>query len=142
MLLAQLDRLAAQQSYDADSTASSAAPNVEIMEEPYCIEAASVINKNGELFMFYAGGYNNAPQQIGVAKSNDGSHWIRLYDQPFLPNGISGEWNSSESGHPHIFANPDGNDYLFFQGNNDKGKTWYISNRKVNWNTGAPVLDK
>ena len=96
----------------------------ELPWERDCIEAASVINKNGELFMFYAGGYNNAPQQIGVAKSTDGQHWTRLSDQPFLPNGKPGDWNLSESGHPHIFANPEGDDYLFFQGNNDNGKTW------------------
>ncbi len=113
----------------------------ELPWERDCIEAASVINKNGELFMFYAGGYNNAPQQIGVAKSNDGVHWERLSDQPFLPNGRPGDWNSSESGHPHIFANPAGDDYLFFQGNNDNGKTWFISNKKVSWNTAGPVLD-
>ena len=107
-----------------------------------CIEGASVINKNGELFMFYAGAYNNAPQQIGVAKSTDGVNWKRLSDQPFLTNGKPGDWNSSESGHPHIFANPIGDDYLFFQGNNDKGKTWFISNLKVVWEKGVPVPAK
>jgi beta-xylosidase len=112
----------------------------ELAWEKDCLEAASVINKNGELFMFYAGGYNNAPQQIGVAKSKDGIHWTRLSDQPFLANGKPGEWNSSESGHPHIFANPHGEDYLFFQGNNDLGKTWYISKKKVIWENGYPKL--
>jgi predicted GH43/DUF377 family glycosyl hydrolase len=108
--------------------------------EKDCIEAASVIHKNGQLFMFYAGGYNNAPQQIGVAKSDDGVHWTRLSDQPFLANGKPGAWNSSESGHPHIFANPNGDDFLFFQGNNDRGKSWYISNHKVTWENGQPKL--
>ncbi len=112
----------------------------ELPWERDCIEAASVINKNGELFMFYAGGYNNAPQQIGVAKSNDGVHWERLSDQPFLANGKPKDWNSSESGHPHIFANPKGNDYLFFQGNNDNGKTWFISNMEINWEAENPVI--
>ena len=101
--------------------------------EKDCIEGASIIIKNGELFMFYAGAYNNAPQQIGLAKSKDGIHWTRMSDQPFLPNGKPGEWNSSESGHPHIFDNPKGDDYLFFQGNNDKGKTWHISNVRIFW---------
>ncbi|MDP4291791.1 MAG: family 43 glycosylhydrolase [Bacteroidota bacterium] len=106
-----------------------------------CIEAASVINKNGELFMFYGGSYNNAPQQIGVAKSSDGIHWARLFDQPFLTNGKPGEWNSSESGHPHIFTAADGSTWLFYQGNNDNGKTWYLSNKEVFWKKKLPKLD-
>jgi hypothetical protein len=108
----------------------------ELPWERDCIEGASVIRKNGELFMFYAGAYNNAPQQIGLAKSSDGIRWSRLSDLPFLPNGNPGEWNSSESGHPHIFDNPRGEDYLFFQGNNDNGKTWYISNVRISRKLG------
>lgn len=112
----------------------------ELPWERDCIEGASVIRKGKSLFMFYAGAYNNAPQQIGVARSSDGIHWKRISDQPFLPNGKAGEWNSSESGHPHIFANPVGDDYLFFQGNNTKGKNWFISNVRIGWKKGAPIL--
>jgi len=112
----------------------------ELPWERDCIEAASIINRNDELFMFYAGAYNNAPQQIGVAKSSDGINWTRLFDLPFLANGKPGEWNSSESGHPHIYDNPDGSSWLFFQGNNDNGKTWYISNKEVCWENNLPVL--
>lgn len=111
----------------------------ELPWERDCIEGASVIRKGGKLFMFYAGAYNNAPQQIGLAESADGIHWKRLSDQPFLANGKPGEWNSSESGHPHIFDNPRGDDYLFFQGNNDNGKTWFISNQKIKWENNRPV---
>ena len=114
----------------------------ELPWERDCIEAASVIQKNGELFMFYAGAYNNAPQQIGVAESKDGIHWKRLSADPFLPNGKPGDWNSSESGHPHIFANPGGEDYLFFQGNNTKGKNWFISNVRIGWEKGGPYIKK
>jgi len=112
----------------------------ELPWERDCIEGASVINKNGQLFLFYAGAYNNAPQQLGVAKSTDGIHWTRLSNEPFLPNGKPGEWNSSESGHPHIFANPVGADYLFFQGNNTNGKNWFISNVKIKWDKGLPSI--
>jgi hypothetical protein len=92
--------------------------------------------------MFYAGAYNNAPQQIGVAKSADGVHWERISSQPFLANGKPGEWNESESGHPHIFANPNGDDYLFFQRNKTNGKDWYLSNVKVIWENSFPKLLK
>lgn len=108
--------------------------------EKDCIEGASVIEKDGRLYMFYAGAYNNAPQQIGVATSSDGKNWSRLFVEPFLSNGAPGEWNSSESGHPHIFANPNGDYYLFFQGNNTMGKNWFISNVKVVWEDNLPQL--
>lgn len=89
--------------------------------------------------MFYAAAYNNWPQQIGAAVSEDGIHWKKISDQPFLANGKPGEWNSSESGHPHIFD--DGKkSYLFYQGNNDKGKTWLISNMEVIWSKKGPEL--
>lgn len=110
--------------------------------EGKCVEAASVIQRGKKLIMFYAGAYNNAPQQIGVAESDDGIVWRRRSDKPFLANGIAGSWNSSESGHPHIFTDYDGQTYLFFQGNNDNGKTWFISKMKVKWKKDRPYLQQ
>lgn len=77
---------------------------------------------------------------IGIASSPDGIHWTRFSDKPFLSNGEPGEWNSSESGHPHIFQDTDGRTYLFYQGNNDNGKTWFISKTEVKWNSKGPYL--
>lgn len=109
--------------------------------EGKCVEGASVIIKNGRFYMFYAGSYNNAPQQIGVAVSENGIVWRRLLETPFLANGSAGEWNSSESGHPHIFDDKrTGRSFLFFQGNNDNGRTWYISNIEAFWNGDGPYL--
>ncbi|KAA8482436.1 glycosyl hydrolase family 43 [Arcticibacter tournemirensis] len=108
--------------------------------EGRCIEGASIIKRNNKLYMFYAGSYNNMPQQIGVAESDDGIHWRRLSDKPFLRNGLPGTWNSSESGHPGIFEDENGETYLFYQGNNDKGKTWFLSNVKIGWNKEGPYL--
>jgi predicted GH43/DUF377 family glycosyl hydrolase len=110
--------------------------------EKNCIEAPAVIYRNGKFFMFYAGGYNNEPQQIGVAVSDDGITFKRLSDKPFLPAGRPGEWNSSESGHPFIFADSDGKTYLFYQGNNDKGKTWYISFVRILWQDNMPRISE
>ena len=110
----------------------------ELPWEGECIEGASITVQNGKMYMFYAGAYNNWPQQVGVAVSNDGLTWKRLFDEPFLPNGKPGEWNESESGHPHIFTDNDGSTYLFYQGNSDKGKSWYLSNKEVFWNNGVP----
>lgn len=114
----------------------------ELPWEKDCIEGASVIRIKNQLVMFYAGAYNNNPQQIGAAVSRDGITWKRISGEPFLRNGRSGEWNSSESGHPHIFDNPDGPDYLFYQGNDDNGKTWFISNVRIAWRKGFPVIER
>ncbi|MEO6499236.1 MAG: family 43 glycosylhydrolase [Mucilaginibacter sp.] len=108
--------------------------------EGQCIEGASIIKRNNKLYMFYAGSYNNMPQQIGVAESEDGIHWKRLSEKPFLKNGVPGSWNFSESGHPAIFEDEDGQTYLFFQGNNDNGKTWHLSNFKIGWTKNGPYV--
>jgi predicted GH43/DUF377 family glycosyl hydrolase len=108
--------------------------------EGACVEGASVIQRGNRLYMFYAGNYNNAPQQIGLAVSTDGIQWKRVSEKPFLSNGKPGEWNSSESGHPDIFKDDNGKTYLFYQGNNDKGKSWYLSNLPIGWNAGGPFI--
>jgi len=112
----------------------------ELPWEQQCIEAPAVCRHDGRFFMFYGGAYNNAPQQIGCAVSDDGLSWRRLSDKPFLPNGAPGTWNASESGHPFVFVDDDGATTLFFQGNNDGGKTWYLSQRRVVWLDGNPVM--
>ncbi|WP_370567555.1 family 43 glycosylhydrolase [Dysgonomonas sp. Marseille-P4677] len=109
--------------------------------EGKCVEGASVIQVGNELVMFYAGAYNNDPQQIGVAKSKDGINWEKLSNKPFLTNGDKGSWNYCESGHPHIFRDPDTKrTYLFYQGNNDYGKTWLLSQKEVFWKDGEPYF--
>jgi predicted GH43/DUF377 family glycosyl hydrolase len=83
---------------------------------------------------------NNMPQQIGIAVSKDGISWKRLSELPFLPNGQPGSWNSSESGHPCNFEDNDGRTYLFFQGNRDNGRSWYLSKKEIRWNKQGPFL--
>jgi beta-1,2-mannobiose phosphorylase / 1,2-beta-oligomannan phosphorylase len=113
----------------------------ELPWETRCIEAPSVIRHGGMLYLFYGGGYNNDPQQIGCAVSKDGVHFRRLFtDQPLLANGAPGEWNSSESGHPGLFEDDDGRLYLFFQGNNDHGRTWFLSWVKIGWDGDKPRI--
>ena len=110
----------------------------ELPWEMTCIEAPALCRKQGRLFMFYGGAYNNSPQQIGAAVSADGLRWTRLSDRPFLPNGKAGAWNQCESGHPFCFQDRDGRDYLFFQGDADYGKTWYLSKVEIIWKDGLP----
>jgi beta-xylosidase len=112
----------------------------ELPWERDCIEAPSVIRRGEWLYMFYAGGYNNEPQQIGVARSRDGVNWERKGADPFLPNGKPGEWNSSESGHPGVFVDDDGQTYLFYQGNNNHGRTWLLSYVRIGWRNDWPFV--
>jgi predicted GH43/DUF377 family glycosyl hydrolase len=108
--------------------------------EEICIEAPTVVQHDGRFYMFYAGAYNNRPQQIGVAVSDDAIHFTRISDHPFLRNGDGGTWNQSESGHPGLLQ--DGiNTYLFYQGNADHGKTYYISAVRILWVNGIPQVD-
>jgi predicted GH43/DUF377 family glycosyl hydrolase len=112
----------------------------ELPWEKKCIEAPTIVRRGDTLWMFYAGGYNNEPQQIGIATSTDGLSWKRWSDQPFLTHGPADAWNASESGHPGIFPDRDGRTHLFFQGNRDKGKSWYLSRVEVVWRDGRPEL--
>lgn len=113
----------------------------ELSWETKCIEAPSVVKRGDKIYLFYGGGYNNDPQQVGCAVSTDALHFQRLFiDQPLLPNGRPGEWNSSESGHPGIFVDDDGQTYMFFQANNDHGKTWFLSFEKIGWKDDKPHL--
>jgi hypothetical protein len=112
----------------------------ELPWETQCIEAPTLLRRGDLLYMFYAGGYNNNPQQIGVASSRDGLHWQRLSPEPLLTHGRAGEWNSSESGHPGVMTDEQGRTWLFFQGNNDKGRTWFLASVELDWQNGRPGL--
>ena len=101
--------------------------------EKECIEAPSAVERDGRLYLFYAGAYNNSPQQIGVAVSEDGVRFTRLWDVPFIPNGPAGAWNASESGHPGIFTDEDGSNRLFFQGDAAGVNGWRLSNVRIEW---------
>jgi autotransporter-associated beta strand protein len=123
--------------------AAATFPPIQTSWEQKCIEGQTMCVRNGKLFMFYGGAYNNAPQQIGVASSTDGANWNRLPSlagQPFFPDGAAGTWNSSESGHPGIFIDDDDQTYMFYQGNNDGGNTWFLSVLKIGWNGDVPFI--
>lgn len=75
-----------------------------------------------------------------LLKSSDGIHWTKLSNKPFLMNGDPGTWNCCESGHPHLFKTRKGKTYLFYQGNDDFGKTWFLSNMEVKWKNRHPFI--
>ena len=106
-----------------------------------CIEAPAALEHDRKVYLFYAGSYNCAPQQIGCAVSEDGLHFRRLFiEEPLLPCGKPGDWNASESGHPYIYEANDGRIWLYYQGSPDGGKNWYLSRREVSFDGGMPVL--
>ena len=106
-----------------------------------CIEAPAALEYDGRVYLFYAGSYNCAPQQIGCAVSDDGFHFKRLFiEKPFLERGEKGDWNYSESGHPYIYEANDGRLWLYYQGSPDNGKSWYISRREIIIENGLPRL--
>ena len=55
-----------------------------------------------------------------------------------MTNGATGTWNKSESGHPGIFDFEGIESYLFYQGNNDGGKTWWLSQIQIYWSATGP----
>lgn len=114
----------------------------ELPWEKECIEAPALGRVDGDLVMFYAGAYNNEPQQIGWATSSDGVHWERGALDPVIPSGEAGEWNSSESGHPGLLTDTDGSTFLFLQGNDEGGRTNLLAGLTVNWVNGAPVFGR
>ena len=117
----------------------------ELPWEGKCIEGATVIEHKRKLYMFYAGNYNNCPQQIGLAVSKDGIHWTRCSDEPFLRNGLPGDWNESESGHPCVYKDMEGQTHLFYQGNNTHGRHWLLTSVPLKWKkrkTASPSPSK
>lgn len=104
----------------------------ELKWEEACIEAPATVVRDGKIYMFYGGAYNCSPQQIGCAVSSDGRVFDKLFiDEPFIPCGKPGSWNSDESGHPYIFRDDDERYWLFYQGSNDDGEKWRITRTEI-----------
>lgn len=111
----------------------------ELTWEGECIEAPATLVEDGRMYLFYGGSYNCTPQQIGCAVSADGIFFQRVSEEPFIPCGEAGAWNSSESGHPYVFRDEDGRIHLFYQGSSDGGETWYLSRCEIAFENGKPI---
>lgn len=120
----------------------SAVLTPELLWEQECIEAPATIVRDGNLYLFYGGAYNCSPQQIGCAVSADGRTFDKLFiDRPLIACGEAGSWNADESGHPYVFQDDDGKIWLFYQGTNDKGHTWYITRTEIGFGSdGVPFV--
>lgn len=111
----------------------------ELEWEQLCIEAPATVTRGNKIYMFYAGAYNCAPQQISCAVSEDGIHFTRLSDAPLLAPGPKGSWNACESGHPYLFEHA-GEYHLFYQGSDDMGGTWRLSRKRVVFEGDMPRI--
>ncbi|PZE75814.1 glycoside hydrolase [Curtobacterium sp. MCBD17_019] len=113
----------------------------ELPWEQECIEAPALRWDGTTFTMFYAGAYNNCPQQIGWATSTDARTWTRGAHEPLIPAGPVGAWNHSESGHPGFLADGPDAGVLFFQANADDGHTWRIGATRVSFDGATPHVE-
>ena len=72
-------------------------------------------------------------------KSEDGIHFRRISEEPFFPCGAPGSWNQCESGHPYVFEDGD-RVFLFYQGSEDDGETWYLSKAEIGFDGDRPYV--
>ncbi len=105
-------------------------------ENGFCAPGALVIDD--QVHLFYQT-YGNGPRDaICHAVSTDGCHFKRNPTNPvFAP---SGAWTCGRAIDADVIAHDDQLFLYFYQGNNDLGRTWYISKREVVWSDGYPYL--
>jgi len=66
--------------------------------DPYVLEAG------GALYMFYLGQDRARRQRLGVARSKDGAHWVKLKSNPILELGGVGEFDEKGLGEPAVWS--------------------------------------
>lgn len=97
----------------------------------------SVIRLRDAYLMYYSlPGPKDGPGgwSIGIARSTDLVNWTK-----------AGELKPGQEVDRKGLAAPDawvheGKVHLFYQGNNDRGKTWYLSKVVIDWKAGRPVV--
>jgi sucrose-6-phosphate hydrolase SacC (GH32 family) len=95
-------------------------PEQECEKKGLCAPSAIVLD--GKVHLFHASHGNGRKDGICHAVSGDGLRFTR------------------DPGHPGVFTTRDGQTWLFYQGNNDKGRNWYLSRTAVKWSDGRPGL--
>lgn len=93
----------------------------------------AVVKYNGTYYMYYSLNPDfNHPESgwgIGIAQSDDLTDWNIL-------GQLKAEGELESSG----IEDDDGSVYLFYQGNNDGGRSWYLSNVKIDFKNGIPYI--
>ena len=107
--------------------------------DPYVIQA------HGKLFMFFLGQDRARRQRIGVAMSEDGSHWWKLRSNPILELGSRDSFDEIGLGEPAVWTSY-GRYWMLYTGR-DKQEYRRLglasSDNGVNWNriSGTAVLE-
>lgn len=63
-----------------------------------------VIERGGELFLFYLGQDRARRQRLGIAKSRDGVTWVKLRSSPILEIGERGDFDERGLGEPAVWS--------------------------------------
>ena len=59
---------------------------------------------------------------------------------PCWPTAVRENGISARAAIPGVFEDEDGKTYLFYQGNNDHGRTWFLSAVEIDWSSARPGL--
>jgi predicted GH43/DUF377 family glycosyl hydrolase len=103
-----------------------------------------VIEERGVLYMFYLGMDRARRQRLGVARSGDGVHWVKLRSNPILDLGQPGSFDENGLGEPAVWGS-NGYYWMLYTGR-DRNEVRRIgmarSKDGVDWarSDAAPVL--
>jgi predicted GH43/DUF377 family glycosyl hydrolase len=77
--------------------------------DPYVIEL------DGQLYLYYLGMDRARRQRLGVARSSDGVHWVKLRTNPILELGGDGAFDENGLGEPAVWAS-NGSYWMLYTG--------------------------
>ncbi|MEX3972090.1 hypothetical protein [Paraburkholderia caribensis] len=94
-----------------------------------------VIAKGGFLYLYYLGQNDLGVQRLGVARSEDGIHWVRSLSNPILDVGTYGTFDENGLGEPSIAYSPP-YFYMLYTGRSrteTRNVGYAISTDGINW---------
>lgn len=102
-----------------------------------------VIERNGELYMYYLGMDRARRQRLGVARSHDGVVWEKLISNPIMELGPSGAFDEIGLGEPAVWSS--GGSYWMLYTGRTRGEKRRIGLAKsadgVGWVRQALVIE-
>jgi predicted GH43/DUF377 family glycosyl hydrolase len=102
-----------------------------------------VIERNGELYMYYLGMDRARRQRLGVARSRHGVAWEKLISNPIMELGASGAFDEMGLGEPAVWSS--GGFYWMLYTGRARGEKRRIGLAKstdgVNWSRESLVIE-